>query len=496
MYSLFFLGLSSFCLALLLTPLSRNLFQKLNRFDHPDHSRKLHRLPVPRAGGAPIVIAYIAAFALLVVSPLAGGDMLAQSLPLARKLIPAALVLFATGLADDLVALKPWQKFAGQFIAAGLACSAGITIRGIGIHTIPACLGIPLTFLWLAACSNAFNLIDGLDGLAAGIGLCAALTTLTGALLTGHLGLAYATAPLAGALLGFLWFNFHPASVFLGDSGSLTIGFLLGCCAILWSHRAATLFGMAAPLMALSIPLTDTALAVGRRILRRQPVFAADHAHIHHKLLERGLTPRRAALVLYGVCAIAAAFAILQSVANKPLAGALIVLFSLAAWFSVRLLGYTEFAIAGRLMAPSTFLRVLGVQIRLRAFEETLSEVETAEQCWEVVRDACRDFGFARVVMHLSPEGRDQWFRHPASSSSCWMLRIPLSQTDYVNIGHEFGSGVEPMLLAGFAAVLRRVLEPKLPLLHDVLAPVVEAPHGRWRTLSASWRAALSLASK
>ena len=158
-------------------------------------------------------------------------------------------------------------------------------------------MAVPLTILWLVGCSNAFNLIDGLDGLATGVGLFATATAFLSALLTGNIALAIVTAPLLGALLGFLPYNFSPASIFMGDCGSLTVGFLLGCFGVIWSQKSATLLGMTAPLIALAIPLLDTALAIARRFLRRQPVFGADRGHIHHRLLARGFTPRRVAYI-------------------------------------------------------------------------------------------------------------------------------------------------------------------------------------------------------
>src|SRR5258707_5829576 len=135
---------------------------------------------------------------------------------------------------------------------------------------------LPLTIVWLVVCANAFNLIDGVDGLATGLGLFATVTTLIIALLQGNLALAVATAPLVGALLGFLRYNFNPASIFLGDSGSLLVGFLLGCFGVIWSQKSATILGMTAPLMALSIPLVDLCLSIVRRFLRRQPILRCD----------------------------------------------------------------------------------------------------------------------------------------------------------------------------------------------------------------------------
>jgi UDP-GlcNAc:undecaprenyl-phosphate/decaprenyl-phosphate GlcNAc-1-phosphate transferase len=179
-----------------------------------------------------------------------------------------------------------------------------VRIVSIGGAPTDAWWNVPLTILWLLACMNAFNLVDGLDGLAVGVGLFATLTVFTAAMMQHNMVLAVATFPLAGALLAFLCYNFNPATIFLGDSGSLLIGFLLGCYAAIWSNKSATLLGMTAPLMALSIPLLDVALAIVRRFLRRQPIFAADRGHIHHRLLDRGFTPRRVVLMLYGLCGL------------------------------------------------------------------------------------------------------------------------------------------------------------------------------------------------
>lgn len=465
MYSLLFLVLSSFALALVLTPLFRDVSSRLGWFDQPDQALKLHPRPVPRIGGAPIVISYLASFALLMSSPLAGRLLVREALPEVWDLIPAALVVFATGLADDLVGLKPWQKFAGQFVATGLACWAGLVIFRLGHWSVPLWLGIPLTFFWLAACSNAFNLIDGVDGLAAGIGLFATVTTFLGALLTGHIGLALATAPLAGALLAFLRFNFNPASVFLGDCGSLTIGFLLGCYALIWSHKTETLFGMTAPLMALSVPLIDVVLAVGRRLLRGHPVFAGDRGHIHHKLLERGLTPRRVALVLYGLCGVAAGFSLVASVSETRTAGLVILAFCLAVWISVRYLGYIEFDVARRLMAPSSFTRVLNAQMRLRLLETDLFRAASLDHCGGLICDAARDLGFARVVLRLDSTACDRRLRSSERSADGWTLRIPLSRTDYVNLVTEPGAPISPLVPDGIDVVLRRTLAARLSVL-------------------------------
>ncbi len=170
----------------------------------------------------------------------------------------------------------------------------------VGVHT-HAWWSIPATILWLLACTNAFNLVDGMDGLAAGVGLFSTLTIFVAALLQQNMALAMATVALAGCLLGFLRYNFNPATTFLGDSGSLLIGFVLVCYGIIWVQKSSTFLGMTAPIMALSLPLFDVTLAIARRFLRTQSIFSADRGHIHHRLLDRGISPRKAVLLLYGL---------------------------------------------------------------------------------------------------------------------------------------------------------------------------------------------------
>src|SRR5262249_50739772 len=242
----------------------------------------------------------LGAVGLLMVSRLNGADEV--KLPLVISLLPAAGVMFATGLVDDLIGLKAWQKLLVQICAATLAYLAGVRVVGVAGYVAPLWLSLPITTLWLVACANAFNLIDGVDGVATGVALFATITTLLAALLQSNTPLALATAPLAGALFAFLRYNFNPASIFLGDCGSLTIGFVLGCFGVIWSQKSATLLGMTAPLMALSLPLLDAAASVARRYLRRQRIFTPDRNHVHHRLLERGFSPRKVALILYGVC--------------------------------------------------------------------------------------------------------------------------------------------------------------------------------------------------
>jgi UDP-GlcNAc:undecaprenyl-phosphate GlcNAc-1-phosphate transferase len=460
MYSLFIIAAVAFAAALVLTPLCRNLAIRLGVLDHPDHNRKTHPRPIPRIGGVPIVIAYLVSFAILLLLSLQGGNIVRGHLGLVWRLFPAAALVFATGLLDDLFGLKPWQKLLGQLGAAVLAFAAGVHFTGIAGYHFPIWLTLPATVLWLIGCTNAFNLIDGVDGLAAGVGFFATLTTLMAALLQHNVPLALATAPLAGALLGFLRYNFNPATVFLGDSGSLLIGFLLGCYSLLWSQKSATILGMTAPLIALSIPLLDTGLSIVRRFLRHQPIFGADRGHIHHRLLARGLTPRRVVLLIYGLCGISAGLSLLASVAHEQFAGAVILLFCLGAWVGIQHLGYAEFDAARRMVLGGTFRRLLNAQLQLVTFRDGLAAAATPDQCWEVLHHAYSDFGFNEITLKLG----DRSYTHTTNGhhiANCWTIRIALSETEYLNLSREFDTETPP-IVAPFADTIGKVLQTKI----------------------------------
>ncbi len=457
MHSLLWLGFRAFLISLVLTPICRDVFRSYGVVDEPDHVRKVHRYPIPRVGGLAIAISYLAAY--LVVRP-DEGSPLALQLSLVWKLLPGAALVLAIGLLDDLFNLRAWQKLIGQLGAAGLACWGGVRILYIAHTFTNAWWNVPLTMLWLLACMNAFNLVDGLDGLAAGVGLFATLTVFIAAIMQHNMVLAVATLPLAGALLGFLCYNFNPATIFLGDSGALLIGYLLGCYAVIWGNKSATLLGMTAPLMALSIPLLDVALAIVRRFLRQQPIFTADRGHIHHQLLDRGLTPRRVVLVLYGLCGLAAAFSLLQSVIHS-FAGALLLLFGVFVLLGIQYLGYAEFDLAGRLLFSGEFQRTVSAQLDLRKFRAALAAARTPAACWEVIREDCAKFGFQHARLCLAGE----FYEYTAedAEASGWTVRVPLSNADYAVLCRPFACTLLPMVVAPFVDLLRQTLVEKFP---------------------------------
>ncbi|HVO99254.1 MAG TPA: MraY family glycosyltransferase [Bryobacteraceae bacterium] len=461
MKELFWLGLRAFLICLVLTPIFRDIFRSYGIVDQPDRRRKVHAHPIPRVGGIPIFIAYALALYPYPHTPTA----LADYLPLIRKLAPAATLIFATGLIDDLLGLKPWQKLAGQLAAASLAYWAGVRVLGVGGYGTGAWWSLPLTLLWLIACTNAFNLVDGLDGLAAGVGLVATLTLLFAALIHGNPALASASVPMVGALLGFLCYNFNPATVFLGDSGALLIGFLLGCFGAVWTQKSDALISLTVPLLALSIPLIDVSLAILRRFLRNQPIFTADRGHIHHRLIDQGLTPRRAVLVLYLLCAMAAAFALLLTMPRAGrYFGFVMLAVCLVVWFGIRQLRYAEFGLASRLLFGGELQRTLGGQLRLERLAEEVADADDEEQCWRLISAAARDFGFDSIRLSLRGCLREAGSLSGRTGSrlECWSLRVPVGAEDYFELTRRFESGVLPMMVAPFLDTLRRALESRL----------------------------------
>ena len=414
----------------------RDVFLKGGIVDRPDHFRKLHSRPIPRVGGIAIAIAYALSFVLALLVPFSSKSTIDPALPHIWQLCLAAFLVFATGLTDDLIGLNPRWKLAEQILAAGMAYMAGIQIHLFPGSWFDQFLSIPVTLLWIVGCTNAFNLIDGMDGVAAGVGLFATITVLISALMSQNLQLALVTVPLVGALLGFLRYNFNPASVFLGDCGSLLIGFLLGCYAILWSHKSATLLGMTAPLMAMSIPLLDVGLSIIRRFLRHQPIFGADRGHIHHKLLDRGLTPRRAAILLYLASGLAAAFSLLQSAVLNEFQGLIIVLFCVAAWIGIQNLGYAEFGVARQVFMKGNLRRVIDGYTRLQKLETALASAESHDDLWGVLVNGSREFGFTGIQITYMGESRES--EVDSSPDHTWQLRVDLPHSQHVQFTRGF----------------------------------------------------------
>jgi UDP-GlcNAc:undecaprenyl-phosphate GlcNAc-1-phosphate transferase len=470
MQSLLYLAGLSFTICFLLTPLVRNLMHRVGVLDHPDDKRKVHPRPIPRLGGVPIALAMAASLAIFSIAPLPGSDIFPEVLRQILPLLPAAAFVFVLGLLDDLFDLRPWQKLTGQVIAASWIYFHGFRINSVaGIpfgesHWIM----YPLTVGWLLACTNAFNLIDGVDGLASGVGLFATATMLISALLHGNMELLILTVPLAAALLAFLRFNFNPASIFLGDSGSLLIGFLLGAYSLVWSYKSATILGMTAPVLALSFPIVETVISVARRFLLGTPIFGADRGHIHNRLLEMGLGPKQVAVLVYGIAGLTAGVALLMSVPGAREKGIVLILFCLFSWIGIQNLGYTEFGSARRIILGGTMRKLVAADVRLRAFARDLDQAASLNECWTLTVAALRDLGFDQISLNLPADESHaplHWRevlhagRYELRPEDCWTLKIslPSGRNGYLEISRHLDRGEGYLVIHPIVETVRRV---------------------------------------
>lgn len=428
MLAILVLGITAFLFCLVLTPLCRNLFLYLNIVDRPDTDRKFHRGPIPRIGGIPIVLSYVGGLGLLVLLAPNGATISVQHRDLLWSLLPATGLVFLTGVIDDIFGLKPWQKLAGQTAAAVLAISLGARLADFAGQPASVWLSVPLSLLWLLTCTNALNLIDGMDGLASGVGLLATLATLLAAIFSHNLGLAMATVPLVGCLLAFLFYNFNPASIFLGDCGSLTIGFMLGCFGLVWSRRTGSMLGIAAPLMTLALPLIDVCLSIGRRYLRSVPIFKGDRGHIHHMIVERGFNQKTAALILYGVCVIAALLALMETFGGYRFHGLIIIVFCILIFVGVNYLGYVEISAARRTLSRKMVLRVVKEEIYLQELTRAIAKIDTLEDCWDVVLTISKDMNFTTVQMRMHGVFFEETLNDHVDEDPSWSIALSLGQ--------------------------------------------------------------------
>jgi UDP-GlcNAc:undecaprenyl-phosphate GlcNAc-1-phosphate transferase len=367
-----FVAGAALLLALLLTPLVRRLALRLGAVDEPG-GRHLHSRPTARLGGVALLCAFVGAFACAGAIDRLFLTMFHQDVSRWGWILGGALVVAAVGCADDLRRRGPGPKLCVQLLAALLVLAGG---HGIEVITNPltgtplelGVYGMPLTIVWVVGVTNAFNRIDGLDGLAAGVALIVAATLFVVSLDGGHVDVAILSAALAGALAGFLYFNFNPATMFLGDSGSLLLGYLLAVLSIQSAHKGTTAVVMLVPVLALGLPIMDTLLAMLRRTLRvlhvvqtdpernqyrffvlgSASIFRADRDHIHHRLMASGWNHRRAVLVLYAVCVAFGVVAFLAVTARGVHTVALVSLVAAAAAVGVRKLGYQEMAVLRR----------------------------------------------------------------------------------------------------------------------------------------------------
>ena len=285
-------------IAFALTPVVKSFAFKIGAVDVPKDNRRMHKTPIPRVGGLAIYLGFL-------VSVLIFGNMTAEL----QAILLGSVVLILLGVIDDVVALSPKIKFVGQIAAAVIVMVAGVRIEvlsnplGKGFFHL-GWASYPITLLWIVGMINAVNFIDGLDCLACGVSSIASLTVFTIALLVSEPYVAIVMAALTGACFGFLPYNMNPAKIFMGDTGSTFLGYVLAVVSINGLFKSAAIISFAVPFLMLGLPIFDTCFAILRRVSHGQSPMAPDRGHIHHRLIDMGLTQKQAVAVLYVISVV------------------------------------------------------------------------------------------------------------------------------------------------------------------------------------------------
>jgi len=329
------------------TPLVRRLAFRFGAVSHPG-GRHIHQRAVPRLGGLAIAVAVFTPLLLLarldaVITSLFGQEFLRLA-----GLVGGGALMCAVGAIDDTRGVRAVYKLFVQIAAAVIAFQCGFAIRIVYMPLLGdlsmGVFALPVTALWIVGVVNAVNLIDGLDGLAAGVVFFASVTNLAVAFIGGNVFVALLSAATAGAVLGFLFYNFNPARIFMGDSGSYFLGYVLALTSLV-SNKASTAVSLLVPVVALGVPIFDTLFAMVRRILERRSIFSPDRGHIHHRLLDMGITHKRAVLIIYGISVVFTAAAIGISLGRSWQVGAAMLVASVVLVGLVRFVGYFELSL-------------------------------------------------------------------------------------------------------------------------------------------------------
>jgi UDP-GlcNAc:undecaprenyl-phosphate GlcNAc-1-phosphate transferase len=411
----------------LATPFVTKVATWAGAIDRPDQFRRVHKGAVPRMGGLALAFGLV----LSLVPVIWGGylrewDGFATWWPRQWAVLGAALIILVVGAIDDTRGMQAKIKLLGQALAVMVLIAGDIRIKGIALLGVSVPLSYPLAFsalgqhfvldlpsiavtlVWFLACMNIWNLIDGMDGLASGVGLLVSGTLMLVAIHQGNMGSAATAAALAGCLAGFLLYNWHPACIFLGDTGSLLIGLLIGVIGVQDSLKGTTAVSILFPILAMGLPITDTAMAIFRRWVRELPLSSADRRHVHHLLMNLGLNPRQSAVILYfftaGLCGV-----VLLGVAWRNEFLALVLGLSGCLAFLVILTSRRDELASLWADLQARRLRKRQEQHAAKVTWETIQKIElceNTERIWQTLLDASRSLGSDQVVIQCYHAGR------------------------------------------------------------------------------------------
>ncbi len=322
----------AFAISLIATPFVITLAHKIGAVDVPDDERRVHTHPIPRLGGLAIFYGFLVAL-LCFANPI--DEQL-------RGIIIGSLIIVGVSIIDDVKQLRAIVKLFAQILAALIAVIHNIRIDAISVPSFVSesgvlqlgVLSIPVTIIWIIAVTNAVNLIDGLDGLAVGVSSIASFSLFFIAILAGEHSVAITAAALAGGCLGFLPYNFNPAKIFMGDTGSQFLGYMLSVICIQGLFKGYAIISFIVPLLIMALPLFDTGFAIIRRVLNHKPIMGADRGHLHHRLLDSGFSQKQTVAILYAITTVLGLSAVLVLEKGSYVA-ALLLMLSVATAFGL-----------------------------------------------------------------------------------------------------------------------------------------------------------------
>jgi len=449
---IFFMFFIAFVLSLLLTPLARWLGVRLKAFDYPT-DRKVHTRPIPRTGGLAIFLSMILAN---IIANIIYGDKVPLFLKHTQYVYLAlgGIFIFAVGFFDDFKRLGPKVKFLCQIAAATIAFYAGVRIEFLfGINIQGVFFNVfswAITVLWFLLIINAINLIDGLDGLAAGVTFIAMCVLSIVNAVEGHFVTMSKVVIMAGVLLGFLRYNFNPASIFMGDGGSYLLGYFVATFSIIDSAKSTLGLPILLPVVILGVPVFDTLIAPLRRFFSGKKLFLPDKLHIHHLLLRKGFTQKKVVLIIYSITVALCALALIMIFFRNNIAtGVIVTLMALLALIGVNKLGYLEYVILDKILG---WIRDITDASRNSTYSGTfltlaaeLGKTDSLKSLWA---KACQAFEFMQIdaaELHIKkpaklksknqPKQADvlSWEKSNAPRNKMMRLEIPLGAGNPVN---------------------------------------------------------------
>jgi UDP-GlcNAc:undecaprenyl-phosphate GlcNAc-1-phosphate transferase len=466
--------------ALVLTPIVRRIAIRHHFVDRPDGRRKMQKAPVALGGGSAVLLAVLIGVALLAAIWTAYDiNEIANLRPLVG-LFAAATLICVVGLVDDYMQIRGRTKLFWQLVAAAIVTFAGPRIEFMSLfgHEIDlGHLGALLALFWLLASINSFNLIDGVDGLATCVGVIFSVTIGTMALLLGNELDGVIAFVLAGALLGFLRYNFSPATIYLGDAGSMIIGLVLGALALRSSAKEAATVAFAAPLAIWAIPMLDSLAAVLRRKLTGRSIYVTDRGHIHHRLLTQGLSTRQAVALIAGLCIVTSVGSLAGVYYANEWIGIVTVVVVLGLLITSRLFGHVELMLINRqLLGIGRSIVSGGEEKASQSTHRLQGSLQWEEKIWNALVESAERFNLTRIRLnlylpHLHEDFYATWRRRAAvSSTMAWRIDLPLV-AEGVTIGflHVTGSQ-DPRLASAHLSSFLDFIEPLEAQIQELLS--------------------------